>query len=102
MIDAETLIFSASLTPKVYRAFKIADTSSLYVLAQAVVRSFEFDFAHTFGFYSKLKGRIHDLHIWYELFVDIGEYEDEARNIKRTRVIEACRPKPSQSNFTFM
>ncbi len=58
--DSETLIFRASLAPNVYRAFEIADTSSLYELAQVIVRSFDFDFDHAFGFYSKLKGNIYD------------------------------------------
>ena len=89
MVDSETLIFRASLTPKVYRALEIADTCSLYVLAQAVVRSFDFDFDHAFGFYSKLKGSIYESPVRYELFVDMGEVEGEARSVKRTRVVEA-------------
>jgi hypothetical protein len=50
MAGAETLIFRASLGKDVYREFEIADMSSLYVLAQAIVWSFEFDFDHAFGF----------------------------------------------------
>jgi hypothetical protein len=89
MADSESLVFRASLTPKVYRTFEIADTSSLYALAQAIVRSFDFDFDHAFGFYSKLKGNIYESPVRYELFVDMGESESEARSVKRTRVVEA-------------
>ena len=88
MADTETLIFRASLEKDVYRAFEIADTSNLYVLAQAIVRSFDFDFDHAFGFYGKLKGNICDSPVRYELFVDMGESEGEARSVKRTRVTE--------------
>jgi hypothetical protein len=86
MAGTETLIFRASLEKNVYRAFEIADTSSLYVVAQAIVRSFDFDFDHAFGFYSKLKGNIYDSPVRYELFVDMGESEGKAQSVKRTRV----------------
>lgn len=49
MAKSETFVFRAPLAPKIYRAFEIADTSSLYAPAQAIVRSFDFD--HAFGFY---------------------------------------------------
>lgn len=89
MADSETLIFRAALAPDIYRAFEIADTSNLHALAQAIVRSFDFDFDHAFGFYSKLKGNIYDSPVRYELFVDMGEGEGTARSVKRTRIVEA-------------
>jgi hypothetical protein len=101
MADSETLIFRASLSPKVYRAFEIAGTSSLYVLAQAIVRSFDFDFDHAFGFYSKLKGNIYDSPVRYELFVDMGEGEGKARSVKRTRVVEAFPSVGIKMRFLF-
>ena len=101
MADSETLVFRASLTPQVYRAFEIADTSSLDVLAQAIVRSFDFDFDHAFGFYSKLKGNIYDSPVRYELFVDMGQGESEARSVKRTRVIEAFPSVGTKMRFLF-
>ena len=101
MADSETLIFRASLSPDVYRAFEIADTSSLYALAQAIVRSFDFDFDHAFGFYSKLKGNIYESPVRYELFVDMGEGEGKARSVKRTRVIEAFPSVGIKMRFLF-
>ena len=101
MAESETFVFRASLTPKVYRAFEIADTSSLYELAQAIVRSFDFDFDHAFGFYSKLKGNIYASPVQYELFVDMGESESEARSVKRTRVVEAFPKVGSKLRFLF-
>jgi Plasmid pRiA4b ORF-3-like protein len=101
MSDSETLVFRASLAPKVYRAIEIAATSSLYALAQAIVRSFDFDFDHAFGFYSKLKGNIYDSPVQYELFVDMGEGEGEARSVKRTRVDEAFPSPGTKMRFLF-
>lgn len=101
MADSETLIFRASLAPDVYRAFEIADTSSLYALAQAIVRSFDFDFDHAFGFYSKLKGDIYESPVRYELFVDMGEGEGEARSVKRTCIVEAFPSVGTKMRFLF-
>ena len=38
MAESETLVFRASLRPKIYRDIEIAGTGSLYTLAQAIVR----------------------------------------------------------------
>src|SRR5438105_13190516 len=90
MAVAETLVFRASLTPKISRTFEVAGTSSLYVLAKAIVRSFDFYFDHAFGFYSKLKGNIYESPVVFELFVDLGEgVANNARGVKRTRAVEA-------------
>jgi hypothetical protein len=101
MAVSETLVFRASLTAKVYRAFEIADTSSLYALAQVIVRSFDFDFDHAFGFYSKIKGNIYASPVKYELFVDMGESESEARSVKRTRVVDAFPSVGTKMRFLF-
>jgi hypothetical protein len=101
MAESETLVFRASLRPKICRAFEIASTASLYALAQAIVRSFDFDFDHAFGFYNKLKGNIYDSPVRYELFVDIGEGEGNARSVKRTRVIKAFPSVGTKMRFLF-
>jgi hypothetical protein len=101
MAESETLVFRASLRPKIYRDIEIAGTGSLYTLAQAIVRSFDFDFDHAFGFYSKLKGNIYDSPVRYELFVDIGEGEGDARSVKRTRIIKAFPSVGTKMRFLF-
>ena len=101
MAESETLVFRASLTSKIYRDIEIAGTGSLYALAQAIVRSFDFDFDHAFGFYSKLKGNIYNSPVRYELFVDIGEGEGDARSVKRTRVIKAFPSVGTKMRFLF-
>jgi len=101
MADTETFVFRASLRPKIYRAFEISAASSLYTLAQAIVRFFDFDFDHAFGFYSGLKGNIYQSPVRYELFVDRGEGEGGARSVKRTRVVEAFPSVGAKMRFLF-
>lgn len=101
MAGSETLIFRASLEPNVYRDFEVADTSTLYALAEAIVASFDFDLDHAFGFYSKLKGRIFDSPVRCELFVDMGEGEEGAMSVKRTRVIDAFPSAGAKMRFLF-
>jgi hypothetical protein len=101
MAETETFVFRASLRPKIHRDFEIAGTSSLYALAQAIVSFFDFDFDHAFGFYSKLKGNIYDAPVRYELFVDMGEAEGEARSVKRTRIGEAFPLVGTKLRFLF-
>ncbi|MFL5088926.1 MAG: IS1096 element passenger TnpR family protein, partial [Xanthobacteraceae bacterium] len=101
MAGSETLVFRASLTPQVYRAFEISDTSNLYALAHAIVQCFDFNFDHAFGFYSRLKGNIYDSPVRYELFVDMRESEGEARSVKRTRVVEAFPSVGTKMRFLF-
>src|SRR5215472_95024 len=101
MAETDTFVFRASLTPKIHRVFEIADSASLYALAQVIVRAFDFDFDHAFGFYNKLKGNIYDSPARYELFVDMGEGESDARSVKRTRVIEAFPSVGTKMRFLF-
>jgi len=101
MAGAETLIFRASFGKDIYRTFETAYTRSMYVLAQVIVWSFDFDFDHAFGFYGKLKGNIYDSPVRYELFVDMGEGEGEARSVKRTRVVEAFPSVGTKMRFLF-
>jgi pRiA4b ORF-3-like protein len=101
MAETETLVFRASLKPKMYREFAISAGSSLYALAQAITRFFDFDFDHAFGFYSKRKGNIYDSPVRYELFVDMGEAEGGARSVERTRVIEAFPSVGTKMRFLF-
>jgi Plasmid pRiA4b ORF-3-like protein len=101
MADAGTHIFRVALGRKVYRDIEIASTSKLYDLAFAIVRAFDFDFDHAFGFYSKVTGNIYHSPKKYELFVDMGETSDGARSVKRTRIGEAFPAFGAQMTFLF-
>ncbi len=86
--------------PAVYRDIEIASGQSLYRLAEAIVRAFDFDFDHAFGFYSGKTARtLLSARPRYELFADMGEAA-EARSVKRTSVAEAF-PKAGHA-LTFL
>jgi hypothetical protein len=99
MADAGTHIFRVSLAPGLYRDIEILSTNKLYDLAETIVKVFNFDFDHAFGFYSKVKGNIYDSPIKYELFADMGE--SGARSVKRTRIGEAFSAVGGQMTFLF-
>ncbi|MBV8752576.1 MAG: hypothetical protein JO328_06930 [Hyphomicrobiales bacterium] len=99
MTDAGTHVFRVSLGSKVYRDVEIASSNKLYDLAKTIVRVFDFDFDHAFGFYSNLKGNIYASPIKYELFADMGE--SDARSVKRTRISEAFPSAGREMMFLF-
>jgi hypothetical protein len=55
-----------------YRIIAIDHNSSLYDLAEAILKSFHFALDHCFGFYDNLKN-IYDSWEGYEYFTDLGE-----------------------------
>ena len=99
MVEAQTHVFRASLSPKVYRDFEILSAKNLYDLGSAIVRVFGFDFDHGFGFYSKLSGRIFDSPVKYELFADMAE--SEARSVEQTQIVEAFPTVGAKMTFLY-
>jgi Plasmid pRiA4b ORF-3-like protein len=99
MVDAPTHLFRASLSPKIYRELEILSAKKLYDLARAIVRFYEFDFDHAFGFYGKLTGNFFDSPDKYELFADMGE--SEAGSVKRTRIVDAFPAIGTKMLFLF-
>ena len=59
MASTSTHLFRVSLqdAPTILREIEIASDKKLVDLAQAIVRAFDFEFDHAFGFYSALTGR---------------------------------------------
>jgi hypothetical protein len=101
MAGSETFIFRASLAPDIYRALEIADSSTLHDLAAAIVASFDFDFDHAFGFYSRIKGNILASPVRYELFADQGREGGRVQGVKRTLVGEAFPTVGRRMSFIF-
>jgi hypothetical protein len=99
MAGRATHIIRASLDKDIYRDIEILSEKTLYALAQSIVRAFDFDFDHAFGFYSKLTGNYFDSPIKYELFADMGE--SDARSVKRTRLAEAFPRVKTKMLFLF-
>ena len=60
MANASTHIFRVSLKPRLYREIEIDSGKSLYDLAEAIVRAFDFDLDHAFGFFSELGHHVFD------------------------------------------
>src|SRR5215207_2909438 len=91
MASSSTRIFRAGLQdhPEVFREIEIASDKKLVDLAKAIVRAFDFQFDHAFGFYSKLTDPdVMRSQPRYELFADMGE-RGNSGSVKRTRVAEA-------------
>jgi Plasmid pRiA4b ORF-3-like protein len=87
-----TLLFRATLPgrPSVYRDIEVDSRKSLHDLAAAIVRSFDFDFDHAFGFYSgKTRQTLMTALPKYELFADKGEPTEGALGVKRTKIATA-------------
>jgi len=100
MTNAGTHVFRVTLMPKVYRDVEIQSAKTLYQLAGAIVRAFNFDFDHPFGFYSLMKGNIFKSPVKYELFADIGE-DSDAGSVTRTRVYDAFPSIGDRMTFLF-
>jgi hypothetical protein len=100
LADSSTHIVRASLKPRVYRDIEIRSDESLAALAEAIVRAFDFDLDHAYGFFSKLTGNIYQSPARYELFAD-ADGGQEARSVKRTKVGDAFVRVGSKMLFLF-
>ncbi|MBA2400430.1 MAG: hypothetical protein H0V72_17325 [Bradyrhizobium sp.] len=92
MAGTDTFIFRAALHGRasIYRAIEIDPAKSLYLLAEAIVSAFDFDFDHAFGFYTGLTpAKIHKEFPKYELFADMGEADPQVLGVKKTRISRA-------------
>jgi hypothetical protein len=89
MADPSTRIFRVSLRPRLYREIEVDSGRSLHDLAEAIVRAFDFDLDHAFGFYGKLTGNYTASPVRYELFADMEGGSSDAGSVKRTKVAQA-------------
>jgi Plasmid pRiA4b ORF-3-like protein len=99
-MPSRTHVFRVRLWPKIYRDIEIESSKSLYDLAAAIVRAFDFDLDHAFGFYSKLDDYVFDSPVRYELFADLNG-DREAQSVKRTPIAQAFPEPGSQMQFLF-
>ena len=92
--------------PSVYREIEVDSGRSLYRLAEAIVRAFDFDFDHAFGFYSgRTERTLMTAQPKYELFADmsknaLGETSD-AFSVKETRIADAFPRVDHAMTFLF-
>ena len=97
-----THVFRVALNgaPKIWREIEIGSKSTLYSLAEGIMRSFDFDFDHAFSFYSQMKGRYLDSMPRYELFNDIGE-DTGGYGVERVKVEQAFTTPKQKMLFLF-
>ena len=87
---------------KAARKLQIEADKTLYKFAEAIVKSFSFNFDHCFGFYSSFEGNITKSERLYELFVDCNESPSEgAKSVKKTKISEVFRVAGDKMLFLF-
>ena len=103
MAKAGTHILRVALRdrPLVHRDIEIDSGQSLAKLAEAIVRAFDFEFDHAFGFYPDTKGRaVTRGRPAYELFADMGEATGTL-SVRKTRIGDAFREVGQAMVFLF-
>jgi len=103
----QTLIFKTQflLAKKIQREIEVPADFSLYKLAATIVKAYDFDFDHAFGFFRKITER------WdfkdtekYELFADLEDHGIEpvdAGSVKKTKISQVWKEPKDQMLFLF-
>ncbi len=79
--------FKISADNKTFRNIEIKGEKSLYDLAEFIIKSFDFDMDHAFGFYNNIQDLYSSDEI-YELFADMKHCEPsgKAQGVKKTKI----------------
>jgi hypothetical protein len=104
MAGSDTLILRVTLLSdrSVSRDIETDAGRSLYKLAEAIIRAFDFDFDHAFGFYSgRTERTLMSARPKYELFADMNGGDSDERSVKRTSVAEAFPKLGHRLTFLF-
>ena len=88
-----------SLRARLYRDIEISGSATLYDLAESIVRAFDFDLDHAFGFFSSETGNIFQSPVRYELFADAGS--GSSQSVKRTKIEQAFPSVAVKMTFLF-
>ena len=103
----QTLIFKTQFfhDKKIQREIEAPANFSLYDLAEAIIKSYDFSFDHAFGFFRKITER------WdfkdaekYELFADLEDQGIEpvdAGSVKNTKISQVWKNPQDQMLFLF-
>jgi len=103
----QTLIFKTQFfhAKKIQREIEVPADFSLYKLAEAITKAYDFDFDHAFGFFRNVT------HNWnfrdcekYELFADLEDQGIEpvdAGSVKKTKVSQVWKNLKNQMLFLF-
>lgn len=86
----------------VYRDIELPGDRSLYRLAEAIIRAFDFDFDHAFGFYGgRTERTLMTARPKYELFADMEGGDSDAGSVKKTPIAEAFPKVGRRMTFLF-
>jgi len=91
---------SGRVRGKPFRVLGVGESTSLYDLAYEIVKSFEFDFDHLFGFYSKYQGNYFDSDEKYEL-LDEDEHSDRSVDVRNVHVSQVFNIPAKRMLFVF-
>ena len=103
----KTYIFKTNLfyNKKIQREIEVIENASLYKLAAAIIKVYNFNFDHCFGFFSKVDERnYYDSDIKYELFADLedqGIEPVESGSVKKTKIKEVWNNTGDKMLFLF-
>jgi len=103
----KTYIFKIHLfhDKKVVREVEVLEGSNLYKLAKAIVKSYDFDFDHAFGFFSTIsESGYFKSERKYELFTDLEDEGIEptgAGSVKKTKTSEVWKNLGDKMLFLF-
>ena len=103
----KTCIFKTNLLhdKKIVREIEITGATSLYKFAEAIVKAYDFDFDHCFGFFSKIaEFGYFDSEKKYELFTDLEDQGIEptgAGSVKKTKVADVWQKTGDKMLFLF-
>ena len=100
----KTYIFKVHLfhDKKVVREIEVLKSSNLHKLAEAIVKSYYFDFDHAFGFFSTISEQYYKSEKKYELFADMEDIEPTgAESVKSTKVSEVWKNLGDKMLFLF-
>ena len=100
----KTLLLRTSLWKQnVHRDIEIPENATLYRLARFIVKAYDFDFDHCFGFYSDIVDNFyHDSKRKYELFADLDDCEPtDAKSVKNTKISYVWKKIGDKMMFLF-
>lgn len=91
----KTHIFKIKLLrdKRIVREIEVLESFNLYKLAEAIINTYDFDFDHRFGFFSKITdGFCFDSERKYELFSDMPDVEQTgAGSVEKTKIGEVWK-----------
>lgn len=86
-----------------HRKVGILGSQNLYNLAEIIIKSFDFDFDHCFGFFNNIKDPYKsNLNKSYELFTDIPNVEKTgSKSVKKTKIYQAWKKEGEKMMLLF-